>query len=116
ALLDDDDMLAPVYAAIEGGAACDSAWAATLDREIAEYRTSGDTTLMARASDLSDLRDRVLRAILGSNGRHTEYRDGAIIVAPDLTPSAFLDLDWERAGGAAILGGSPTSHVSILAR
>lgn len=116
ALLEDDDMLAPVYAAIEGGTSCDRAWGATLDREIAEYRASGDATLMARASDLLDLRDRVLRAILGSNGKHTDYPEGAIIVAADLTPTAFLDLDWERAGGAAILGGSPTSHVSILAR
>jgi phosphotransferase system enzyme I (PtsI) len=116
ALLEDDDMLAPVYAAIDGGAACDNAWAATLDREIAEYRASGDATLTARASDLSDLRDRVLRAIHGSNGQQADYQSGAIVVATDLTPSAFLDLDWDRIGGAAIIGGSPTSHVSILAR
>jgi phosphotransferase system enzyme I (PtsI) len=38
------------------------------------------------------------------------------VIAKDLTPSGFLDLDWDRIGGAAILGGSPTSHVSILAR
>jgi phosphotransferase system enzyme I (PtsI) len=118
ALLEDDDMLAPVYSAIEGGAACDAAWTAMLDTEIAEYRDSGDATLTARASDLADLRGRVLRALHGdsTNSQQTDYPAGAIVVASDLTPSAFLDLDWDRIGGAAIIGGSPTSHVSILAR
>ena len=116
ALLEDDDMLAPAYGAIESGMACDEAWATVLDKEITEYRDSGNAMLMARASDLTDLRDRVLRAIHGSGNHQADDPSGAIVVASDLTPSVFLDLDWERIGGAAITGGSPTSHVSILAR
>ena len=42
--------------------------------------------------------------------------EGGILVAPDLTPSLFLELDWKCHRGAAICGGSPTSHVAILAR
>ncbi|MFP4538994.1 MAG: phosphoenolpyruvate--protein phosphotransferase [Dichotomicrobium sp.] len=116
ALLDDEDMLAPVYRAIAGGTPCDAAWTATLDKEIAEYRKGGDDTLSARADDLADLRDRVLRAIHGAALADTPIPDGAVVLADDLTPSSFLDLDWDRIGGAATTGGSPVSHVSILAR
>lgn len=116
ALLEDDELLAPVHSAIKEGTACDQAWSDVLDAEIDDYRMSGGDTLAARAGDLTDLRDRVLRSIHGAELSRSSIPDGAIVVAQDLTPSAFLDLDWERMGGAALLSGSPTSHVSILAR
>ncbi len=36
--------------------------------------------------------------------------------ADDLPPSRFLEIDWSNGGGLALLGGSPTSHVAMLAR
>ena len=36
--------------------------------------------------------------------------------ADDLPPSRFLEIDWSRGGGLALLRGSPTSHVAMLAR
>ena len=89
--------------------------APTLNREIAEYRQSGGGTLAARADDLADLRDRVLRAQHGSAPSPGQIPPGSILVAADLTPSAFSA--WIGSGaGAVSLGGSPVSHVSILAR
>jgi phosphotransferase system enzyme I (PtsI) len=116
ALLDDDDLLAPVFRAIGGGMACDAAWKSVLDVEIADYRRGGDDVLAARAADLTDLRDRVLRLVHGAAVAEAERPEGAILVAADLTPSGFLGLDWPRIGGVVTLRGSPTSHVSILAR
>ena len=104
ALLDDDDMLAPVFRAIEDGTPWDEAWSAMLDREIAEYRQSGGDTLAARADDLADLRDRVLRAPQGSAHPRRRIPPGAILVAADLTPSAFLGLDWEADRGRGDAG------------
>jgi phosphotransferase system enzyme I (PtsI) len=72
--------------------------------------------LSARAADLTDLKIRVLSGIQGRGATPHEVMKGAILVAADLTPSAFLSLDWHALSGAATLGGSPTSHVSILAR
>ena len=43
-------------------------------------------------------------------------RTAASTSAEDLTPSRFLELDWSRWRGAALLGGSTASHVAILAR
>ena len=41
---------------------------------------------------------------------------GAVICAEDLPPSRFLEIDWSSGGGVALLRGSPTSHVALLAR
>src|SRR4030095_1417695 len=72
----------------------------------------------ARASDLDDLRERVLAALapVRAEPERAAQEEGAIYVADDLTPSRFLELDWSRWRGAALLGGSTTSHVAILAR
>jgi phosphotransferase system enzyme I (PtsI) len=115
-LTGDEDLTGPVFARIAGGAAADLAWRAALDAEIADYAGSDDTYMAARASDLRDLRDRVLRALTGASAGMREAPEGAILVAGDLTPSGFLELDWTRLGGAALGGCSPTSHVAILAR
>ena len=116
ALLDDEEMLQPAYAAIAEGRQADHAWTEMMDREIADYRTGGDDLLSGRASDLQDLKDRVLRALRGQVGSPEDVApQGAILLADDITPSGFLQQDWNRLAGAAICGGSPTSHVSILA-
>jgi phosphotransferase system enzyme I (PtsI) len=116
ALLEDDDVTAPVLETIAAGVAADLAWTRKMNAEIAEYRAGGDDLLAARAEDLSDLRGRVLRHLSGGERPQSEAPAGAILVAEDLTPSAFLDIDWSRLGGAVTAGGSPTSHVAILAR
>jgi phosphotransferase system enzyme I (PtsI) len=117
ALLDDEDLIAPIFMRIAGGAPADAAWRQTLDAEIAAYRASGDEVLEARTSDLADLRDRVLDALspqaapaIAVNGEQ------AIYVAEELTPSRFLETDWTRYRGAAIKRGSAAGHVALLAR
>lgn len=115
ALLGDEDLLAPVFAAVETGQPADQAWIRVIDGEIVEYREGEDDYFRARADDLLDLRDRVLSVLHGKDTARVEL-DGDIIVALDLTPSRFLELDWSIYRGAAICGGSPTSHVAILAR
>lgn len=115
ALLEDEDLLAPVFAAIEGGAGADDAWNGVLNGEIADYASAEDEYMAARAADLTDLRDRVLRILTG--GDHgDDVADGSVVVAENLTPSQFLGIDWSKVSGAVLLAGSATSHVAILAR
>jgi phosphotransferase system enzyme I (PtsI) len=120
ALLEDDDLITPIADAVARGAPAHAAWTAAIDREIADYRGSGeaggDDVLAARADDLADLKGRVLAHLTGGAHHTAAVPDGAIVIARDLTPSAFLTLDWSRIAGAATVGGSPTSHVAILAR
>jgi phosphoenolpyruvate-protein phosphotransferase (PTS system enzyme I) len=116
ALLEDEDFLEPVFAEIAGGAPADTAWAATLDAQIADYNSAPDEYLRARSSDLADVRDRVLRTLRGGSSEALKIPEGAVVCADDLPPSQFLEINWSRGGGVALLHGSPTSHVAMLAR
>src|SRR5205814_7472443 len=94
------------------------AFAGTLKAQIANYRSATDKYFAARASDLTDLRDRVLAALtpVAHVAAEDAPAEGGIYLADDLTPSRFLELDWSRWRGVALLGGSAASHVAILAR
>ena len=116
ALLEDEDFLEPVFAEISGGAPADAAWAVTLDAQIADYNSAPDEYLRARSSDLADVRDRVLRTLRGGSSEALKIPEGAVVCADDLPPSQFLEINWSRGGGVALLHGSPTSHVAMLAR
>ena len=116
ALLEDEDFLEPVFATIDQGVPADSAWSSALDQQIADYTSASDEYLQARSSDLTDLRDRVVGILRGSERQAVKIPGGAIVCADDLPPSRFLEIDWSGGGGLALLRGSPTSHVAMLAR
>jgi phosphotransferase system enzyme I (PtsI) len=115
ALLDDDALSEEARAAIARGTAADAAWSDAMAVEIAAYDSAEDEYFRARAADLADIRDRVLRRLSGAPPMPV-VAPGAVIVARDLPPSVFLAIDWSRGGGIVLGGGSPTSHVAMLAR
>jgi phosphotransferase system enzyme I (PtsI) len=114
AMLEDDALSAPAMAAIGGGAAAHTAWAEALDHEIAGYEASDDDYFRARAADLRDIRDRVLRHLYDVAGNISVK--GAVLAGEDIGPTAFLEADWSEGGAVALTRGSTTSHVAMLAR
>ena len=119
ALLDDESLLEPVFAAIAAGAAADVVWRRALADQIADYTAAPDEYLRARAADFVDLRDRVLAALNGGAPASEALPAKAIIYAEDLPPSRFLEIDWSGGGGLALAQGSPTSsrrHAGARAR
>ena len=116
ALLEDEELRQPAFDGIAAGAAAAGAWERALAKQIESYATAEDEYFRARASDLIDLRDRVLRSLAGGGAPSATAPEGAIVVADDLAPSNFLEIDWERAAGAALMAGSAASHVAMLAR
>jgi phosphoenolpyruvate-protein phosphotransferase (PTS system enzyme I) len=113
ALIEDENLAAPAFALITEGEAAGRAWAAAIDPEIASYEQADDPYFRARASDLRDLRERVLRRLAGEVDK--AIPPGMIVAAEDMPPSVFLATDWHD-GGLALRRGSPSSHVAILAR
>src|SRR5260221_4063518 len=113
ALVEDDNLTAPAFASIAGGEVANRAWSGAIDLEIASYEGASDPYFRARASDLRDLRDRVLRHLTGEADQIVPA--GVIVAADDMPPSIFLATDW-RDGGLVLRRGSPSSHVAILAR
>ncbi|WP_253640979.1 MULTISPECIES: phosphoenolpyruvate--protein phosphotransferase [unclassified Bradyrhizobium] len=116
ALLEDEDLIEAIFASIGEGHPADVAWRSTLDEQIAEYNSAADEYLQARSSDLADLRDRVVHILRGDQGQPLKIPNGGVVCADDLPPSRFLEIDWSGGGGLALLRGSPTSHVAMLAR
>ncbi len=115
AMLEDEMLAEPALAAIGGGASADRAWRAALDDEMSGYETAENEHFQSRASDLADIRDRVL-AILAGEATQARPPAGAILLGEDLTPSRFLAIDWSRGGGVALTRGSASGHVATLAR
>ena len=114
AMLADDVLSAPAYARIAEGADAATAWSDAIAAQIADYEATEDDYFQARAADLADIRDRVLRALSGE--REDATPPGAVLAGEDVTPSRFLSVDWSGGGGLALFGGSPSSHVAMLAR
>jgi phosphotransferase system enzyme I (PtsI) len=116
-LLDDPTLVEAALSAIDQGAGAAGAWTASVGEQIAVYESAEDEHFRARASDLTDLRDRVLGVLSGaSSAAPPNVPDGAIVLTDDMTPSVFLSFDWGRLGGAALVAGSRASHVAMLAR
>jgi phosphotransferase system enzyme I (PtsI) len=115
AMLEDSALAKPAYADIEAGLSADEAWRRVLDRQISDYEAAADDYFRARATDLADIRARVLAALTGIK-TDAPLPPGAILVGEDLTPSRFLSTDWTRGGGIVLTRGSASSHVATLAR
>lgn len=114
AMLEDDALAAPAFAAIDGSTPAHTAWAAALDAEIGGYEASDDEYFRARAADLRDIRDRVLRCLAGDDA--ASHGAGMVLFGEDIAPTAFLETDWSAGGAIALSRGSTTSHVAMLAR
>jgi len=114
AMLGDDALTEGAFAAIAGGERADAAWRTALDAQVEDYANAGDEYFRARAADLEDLRDRVSDILSG--GQQQSVPAGTVLVARDLPPSRFLGIDWQAGSAIALAGGSPTSHVALLAR
>ncbi|MET0599916.1 MAG: phosphoenolpyruvate--protein phosphotransferase [Mesorhizobium sp.] len=114
AMLQDEALTGPAFAAIEEGAQADDAWGACLEDEIAGYETAEDGYFRARAADLKDIRDQVLHHLTPHGA--AALPAGAIAFGDDMAPTRFLEIDWSQGGGIALSAGSAASHVAMLAR
>src|SRR5436190_2088924 len=114
AMLEDEALSAPALSAIGEGAAADEAWSRALGVEIAGYTSSQDSYFQARAADLEDIRDRVLRNLFATS--ENGIKEPSILAGEDVPPTLFLETDWSSGGAIALAGGSPSSHVAMLAR
>jgi len=115
-LLEDPALVEAAAEVIAGGEPAAAGWDAAIGGLVAAYESEDDPYFRARAADLGDLRERVLLALAGEGAGAVDLPRGAILCARDLTPSRFLALDHARLGGAALAGGSASSHVAMLAR
>ncbi|MCP1474601.1 phosphoenolpyruvate-protein phosphotransferase [Pseudomonas sp. EB276 TE3739] len=115
ALLEDPALLDAAQHFIEQGTAATHAWSQSIDAQCDMLQGTGSPLLAERANDLRDLKQRVLRALLGEAWQY-QVPAGAIVAAHELTPSDLLQLSAQGVAGLCMAEGGATSHVAILAR
>ena len=93
-----------------------AAWKAVIDETVASYQALEDSYLQARATDVSDVGQRVLQLLTGTEIAPLDLKEPAILVADDLTPSQTAQLDPNKVLGICTVSGGATSHSGILAR
>ncbi|MGA5586827.1 phosphoenolpyruvate--protein phosphotransferase [Pseudomonas siliginis] len=115
ALLEDPALLDAAQQFIAQGTAATHAWSQSIDTQCTMLQGTGSPLLAERANDLRDLKQRVLRALLGEAWQY-QVPAGAIVAAHELTPSDLLQLSAQGVAGLCMAEGGATSHVAILAR
>lgn len=76
-----------------------------------------DSLIAARAADLRDVRNRVLRILKGEKEQNlASLREKVVVVAHDLLPSDTATLDRAHVMGIVTEVGGATSHTAIIAR
>ena len=115
ALLEDPVLLDAAHLFIKQGSAATHAWSRSIEAQCQVLQQLGSTLLAERANDLRDLRQRVLRVLLGEAWQF-DVAAGAIVAAQELTPSDLLQLSAQGVAGVCMAEGGATSHVAILAR
>lgn len=93
-----------------------SAWKVVVARTVRSYEALKDPYLRARAADVSDVGQRVLRLLTGVVSTPLDLTQPSILVATDLSPSQTAQLDPSKVLGICTVTGGATSHTGILAR
>lgn len=116
AMLSDPQLIADAQAAIAAGKGAGWAWRTATDRAADALLATGDARLAERVADLRDVERQVLLALGGvATAAEPAFGPDTILVAEDLLPSQFLQLDRTRLAGICTAAGGPTAHVVLLA-
>ncbi|MGK7877778.1 MAG: phosphoenolpyruvate--protein phosphotransferase [Xenococcaceae cyanobacterium] len=92
-----------------------AAWKDAIDNISASYQTLEDPYLQARAADVIDVGQRVLRLLMGGSGISLEISEPGILVTSDLTPSEVSQLPPKQVLGICTAAGSATAHSTLIA-
>ena len=117
-ILDDPEFVSAVETKINGEHAnAESAVNTAAQMFSATMAAMKDEYFKARATDIMDVGNRVLRILLGvAESPTANLKTASVIVADDLTPSDTILLDKSLVLGFCTAQGSSTSHTAILAR
>jgi phosphotransferase system enzyme I (PtsP) len=114
----DRGWAAKMREAVETGLTAEGAVEKVQNDTRARMLRVSDPYLRERLHDMDDLANRLLRRLAGGpeTSAKIELPRDAILLARNMGPAELLDYDRERVRGLVLEEGSPTSHVTIVAR
>lgn len=80
------------------------------------FSAMDDDYMKARASDVKDISERIIRNLAKIEDINSSFDESVIIVADDLAPSETVQLDKEKVLSFVTVHGSSNSHTAILAK
>lgn len=91
------------------------AWKTAIEATVATYQTLEDPYLQARAADVQDVGQRVLRLLTGIRAQAVDFPQPGILIAPELTPSDVAQLSPDQVLGIGTVASSATAHSVMIA-
>lgn len=115
-LLEDEDYNEAIIGIINTQMVCaEYAVAATSDNFSEMFASMEDAYMQARAADIKDISNRLIRHLTGAKNSTADL-DDMVICADDLTPSETVLLDKSKVRAFVTTHGSSNSHTAILSR
>lgn len=116
-MLEDEDYLEAIHNMIRTEMVnAEYAVAVTGDNFSEMFASMDDEYMKARAADVKDISNRLVRNLMGQEDMDFTSMEPSIIVADDLSPSETVQMDKEKILAFVTVHGSANSHTSILAR
>ncbi len=116
-MLEDDDYLDAIHNMIQTELVnAEYAVAMTGDNFSEMFANMDDDYMKARAADVKDISNRLVRNLMGQEEVDLASMEPSIIVADDLSPSETVQMDKEKILAFVTVHGSTNSHAAILAR
>lgn len=116
-MLEDEDYLEAIHNMIRTEMVnAEYAAAVTGDNFSQMFACMDDDYMKARAADVKDISNRLVRNLSGRSAVDLDTMEPSIIVADDLSPSETVQLDKEKILAFVTVHGSTNSHTAILAR
>lgn len=116
-MLEDDDYNESIENIIQTQQVnAEYAVAVTGDNFSEMFAAMDDDYMKARAADIKDISERLVRNLSGRGKDNLEFEEPVIVVADDLAPSETVQMDKEKILAFVTVHGSTNSHTAILAR
>ena len=116
-MLEDEDYLEAIQNMIQTEMVnAEYAVAVTGDNFSQMFASMDDDYMKARAADIKDISERLVRNLSGQEDADLSDIDPSVIVADDLSPSETVQMDKEKILAFVTVHGTTNSHTAILAR
>lgn len=116
-MLEDEDFISAITETITASG-CNAEYAvqSAATEFAARFSAMEDAYMQARAADVRDIGNRLLRCLTSHTEATPDRNAPCILCADDLTPSETAGLRSDTVLGFATAGGAANSHTAILAR
>lgn len=116
-MLEDEDFLEAILSMIRTEQVnAEYAVAVTGDNFSQMFANMEDEYMKARAADIKDISNRLVKNLSGEGDEETGSSHPVIVVAEDLSPSETVQMDKDKILAFVTKHGSVNSHTAILAR